>query len=214
MGAKWKNFFNRDIEDGVRGQAVVQGASRPPHETTVWHNVKMWLDVHVEGWEPYRIEHHCMVRTSKHPQAGATLPVVVDRENKERIDIQWDQVKTVEELMSEGQPGQIPGAPNITMGQPQVIDLRDAGLSGDLNEQIQQAMQIAQQAMQQQDVPMTPPATGPAEVAQPPAGPSDPGENMVTKRLVQLEQLAALRDSGALTDAEFEAEKIKILSSD
>ncbi len=35
---------------------------------------------------------------------------------------------------------------------------------------------------------------------------------MVTKRLAQLEQLASLRDSGVLTDAEFEAEKVKILS--
>lgn len=214
MGAKWKNFFNRDIEDGIRGQAVVQGASRLPHETTVWHNVKLWLDVHVEGWEPYRIEHHCMVKTSKHPQAGATLPVVVDRENKERIDIQWDEVKTGDELMREGQPGQVPGLGNMTMGQPQVIDLRNAGLSGDLNERIQQAMQIAQQTMQQGATGMTPPQATPTEPAQPPAGDAEPDENMVAKRLAQLEQLARLRDSGVLSDAEFEAEKIKVLSGD
>ncbi len=47
-------------------------------------------------------------------------------------------------------PGQIPGVGNMAMGQPQVIDLRNAGLSGDLNERIQQAMQIAQQTMQKQ----------------------------------------------------------------
>ncbi len=58
----------------------------------------MWLDVYVEGWEPYRVEHNCVVKISKHPQPGETLPVIVDRENKERIDIQWDQVKTVDEL--------------------------------------------------------------------------------------------------------------------
>ena len=102
----------------------------------------LWLDVYVEGWEPYRTEHHCMVKTSKHPQPGETLPVVVDRDNKERIDIQWDEVKTVDEIMREG-------SPIAPTGQPQVINLSGAGLSGDLNEQIQQAMQIAQQAMQQ-----------------------------------------------------------------
>ena len=51
--------------------------------------------------------------------------------------------------MRDGQPGQIPGVGNMAMGQPQVIDLRNAGLSGDLNERIQQAMEIAQQTMQQ-----------------------------------------------------------------
>jgi hypothetical protein len=38
--------------------------------------------------------------------------------------------------------------------------------------------------------------------------PSDQGV-----RLEQLKQLAALRDSGALTDAEFEAEKRRILDT-
>lgn len=207
----FKNFLGVDIKDGVRGQAAVRASSRPPESSTS-HNVQMWLDVYVEGWEPYRIEHHCMVHASKHPQPGSTLPVVVDRENKDRIDIQWDEVKTVDEIMSAGRPGEIPGAANITMGQPQVIDLRGAGLSGDLNEQIQQAIQLAQQAMQQ-GAPVTAGVTPPAETAHPPAD-SGAEDNMVAKRLVQLEQLAALRDSGVLTDAEFEAEKIKILSGD
>lgn len=202
---KFKNFWNVDIKDGVEGKAFVQSASQPPDDASAT-NVVMWLDVYVDGWEPYRVEHNCVVRISKHPQPGETLPVIVDRENKERIDIQWDQVKTVDELMRDGQPGQIPGAGNITMGQPQVIDLRNAGLSGDLNEKIQQAMQIAQQTMQAQGGAIAPDA--------PPAAPrSDASENMVTKRLAQLEQLASLRDSGVLTDAEFEAEKVKILSS-
>ena len=197
---KFKNFWNVDIKDGVEGKAFVQSASHPPDDATST-NVMMWLDVYVEGWEPYRVEHNCVVKISKHPQPGETLPVIVDRENKERIDIQWDQVKTVDELMRDGQPGQIPGVGNMAMGQPQVIDLRNAGLSGDLNERIQQAMQIAQQTMQQGAAGMPPPAVD-----------SGSDENMVTKRLAQLEQLASLRDSGVLTDAEFEAEKVKILS--
>ena len=67
----------------------------------------------------------------------------------------------------------------------------------------------------QRRCPVTPPpAGGPAETAQPRGVASDPDTNMVAKRLVQLEQLAALRDSGVLTDAEFEAEKIKVLGGD
>jgi hypothetical protein len=200
---KLKNFWNVDIKDGVRGKAVVQSASVPTESATAT-NVQMWLDVYVEGWEPYRVQHHCVVKMSKHPSPGQTLPVVVDRENKERIDIQWSEVKTVDEMMRDGRPGDMPGV-NVTMGQPQVINLSGPGLSGDLNEQIQQAMEIAQQAMQQaqqeQGIP----------TAEPPAA-DHPGDNMVAERLAQLERLAGLRDSGVLTDAEFEAEKAKVLA--
>jgi hypothetical protein len=209
---KFKNFWNVDVKDGVKGKAVVQAASMPPDSSTS-HNVSMWLDVYVEGWEPYRTEHHCMVKRVKHPQPGETLPVVVDRENKERIDIQWDEVKTVDEIMREGGPGALPG-------QPQVINLSGAGLSGDLNEQIQQAMQIAKQTMQQAqggvapsgaiDAPSTSDGTPGGPVEPPPA--SAPRPNMVEERLAQLERLAKLRDSGALSDAEYEAEKVKVLS--
>ena len=73
---KFKNFWNVDIKDGVKGKAVVQATSMPPDSSSS-HNVSLWLDVYVDGWEPYRTQHHCMVRRDKHPQPGETLPVVV-----------------------------------------------------------------------------------------------------------------------------------------
>jgi hypothetical protein len=216
---KFKNFWNVDIKNGVNGKAVVQSASMPTESATAT-NVSMWLDVYVEGWEPYRVQHHCVVKMSKHPSPGDTLPVVVDRENKERIDIQWKEVKTVDEIMREGGPGQIAGVGNVSMGQPQVINLSGAGLSGDLNEQIQQAMQIAQQAMEQAQEGTPPtelavsaatPGSAPTAETTSAAAPDAPSSNMVEERLAALERLAKLRDSGVLSDAEFEAEKIKVL---
>jgi len=216
---KFKNFWNVDIKNGVEGKAVVQSASMPTESATAT-NVSMWLDVYVEGWEPYRVQHHCVVKMSKHPSPGDTLPVVVDRENKERIDIQWKEVKTVDEIMREGGPGQIAGAGTVSMGQPQVINLSGAGLSGDLNEQIQQAMQIAQQAMEQAQEGTPPtelavsaatPGSAPTAETTSAAAPDAPSSNMVEERLAALERLAKLRDSGVLSDAEFEAEKIKVL---
>jgi hypothetical protein len=59
--------------------------------------------------------------------------------------------------------------------------------------------QAAQAQQPAEDAPAAAPAPAPAPAA---AGP-DPIE--------QLTQLAALKDSGALTEAEFEAEKAKIL---
>jgi hypothetical protein len=61
------------------------------------------------------------------------------------------------------------------------------------NKQAAQAQQAAPEA----------PAAAPAPAPEPAAAAPDPIE--------QLTQLAALKDSGALTEAEFEAQKAKIL---
>jgi Short C-terminal domain len=166
---KLKNLFNVDIKDGERGQAVVQSSSMPIRGRS--YNVSMWLDVYLEGREPYRIEHECMVSATKHPWPGARLPVVVDRQNPKRIDIQWDELQTVDERMAAGAP-----APAAGQGQ-QVIDLRGTPLGDELRA-----------------------AVG----AQ---GEADPADD----RLAQLERLAKLRDSGALTQEEFDRQKAAIL---
>ncbi len=59
------------------------------------------------------------------------------------------------------------------------------------------------QAAQAQQAPAEAPAEAPVEAPAPAAATPDPIE--------QLTQLAALRDSGALTQAEFDAQKAKIL---
>lgn len=173
---KLKNLFNVDIKDGLPGSAVVQSSSVPT-EAARSYNVSMWLDVYVEGRDPYRVKHECMVKAGKHPWPGTTLPVVIDRENPDRIDIQWEDVKTVDEQMAEA-PG--PAAP--IAGQPQVIDLRGTELA----EQLRDAL------------------TG--------AGATPEGSNMVEDRIAKLERLSKLRESGVLSEAEFEAEKARILA--
>jgi hypothetical protein len=157
---KLKNLLNVDIKDGLPGKAVVQSSSVPT-EAARSYNVSMWLDVYVEGREPYRVKHECMVKAGKHPWPGTTLPVVVDREKPDRIDIQWEELQTVDERMAEGP------APTAA-GQPQVIDLRGAAPEG--------------------------------------------RSNMVEDRIAQLERLSKLRESGVLSEAEFEAEKARILA--
>jgi Short C-terminal domain len=155
---KLKNLFNVDIKDGLKGSAVVQSSSMPTPEARSY-NATIWLDVTVEGREPYRVKHECMVKAGKHPWPGQTLPVVVDRENPERIDIQWEELQTIDERMAAGGP---------TAAQPQVIDLRGAA--------------------------------------------AETSGNVVEDRIAQLERLSKLRESGVLSDAEFEAEKARILA--
>ena len=174
---KLKNLFNVDIKDGLKGSAVVQSSSMPSPEARSY-NATIWLDVTVEGREPYRVKHECMVKAGKHPWPGQTLPVVVDRENPERIDIQWQELQTIDERMAAGGPAAAGGPVG---GQPQVIDLRGT----DLADQLRGALAGA--------------------------GAESSG-NVVEDRIAQLERLSKLRESGVLSDAEFEAEKARILA--
>ena len=224
---KLKNFMNADIKDGVRGQAHLQSVSQPTESGTSG-NCRMWLDVYVEGWEPYRLKHHCMVKMTKWPSPGETLPVMVDREIKERIDILWDEVKTVDELMSEGAPGQAPGQVTVNMGEPQVIDLSGAGAAGaagaagmpgippgsippGMEEQVRQAMEMAQQMMGQmaqmqgnQVPPGVPPTTG--AVPPTPQPPAPPGADPQVEELAEstgnmvLDRIAQLERLAKLRD--------------
>jgi hypothetical protein len=179
---KLKNLFNVDIKDGLKGSAVVQSSSMPTPQAQMY-NVTMWLDVQVEGRAPYRVHHECMVKAGKHPWPGTTLPVIVDRENPERIDVQWGDIQTIDERMAEG-PGPVaPGAPG---GGQQVIDLRGT----DAAEQIRAAL------------------AGAAPAGAAPAG----SGNMVEDRIASLERLSKLHETGVLSDAEFEAEKARILA--
>jgi hypothetical protein len=187
---KLKNLFNVDIKDGLPGQAVVQSSSVPT-EAARSYNVSMWLDVYVEGREPYRVKHECMVKAGKHPWPGTTLPVVVDRENSERIDIQWQGLKTVDERMAEAPGPAVAGAPPGA-GEPQVIDLRGTELADQLRD-----------ALAAQGIGTGGPDAGAAP---------ETGGNMVEDRIAKLERLSKLRESGVLSDAEFEAEKARILA--
>lgn len=184
---KLKNLFNVDIKDGLKGSAVVQSSSMPMPQASSY-NTSMWLDVRLEGREPYRVRHECMVKSGKHPWPGTTLPVVVDRENPERIDIQWQEIQTIDERMEEGGPAPAAaGSSPAAGGQPQVIDLRGT----DVADQIRDA--LAAQGV----------ATGAAAAG---------SGSMVEDRIAKLERLSKLRESGVLSEAEFEAEKARILA--
>ena len=68
----------------------------------------------------------------------------------------------------------------------------------------QEAAQQQEQTQQQEAAAQQTPPPAPAEAA-----PADVGDDLVA----QLEKLASLKDSGVLTEAEFEAAKAKLLAS-
>jgi hypothetical protein len=75
-----------------------------------------------------------------------------------------------------------------------------------------QQQQYAQQAAAAQPVYQQPPPPMYQQPAPQAAAPAQPG-GMTTEKMEQLKQLGQLHESGILTDAEFDAEKQKILNS-
>jgi len=87
------------------------------------------------------------------------------------------------------------------------VSRRQANRWGAEDQQQQQA------AAQPAPVPEPTPAAAPEPVYVQPVVAAEPPPDDMTDKLEQLQQLGALKEQGILTDAEFEAQKTKILSS-
>jgi hypothetical protein len=85
--------------------------------------------------------------------------------------------------------------------QQQQMDAQQNAQIDDVQQQQDAQQQQAAQPVDQQPAPPPPQAAAPA-----PSG-------MTTDKIEELKQLGALHDSGILTDAEFDAQKQKILNS-
>jgi hypothetical protein len=164
-------------------------------------NLPMTLHVYVEGLTPYEVKDHWMVKAKDTIALSGSIPVKVDSGDQEKVAIDWDTLRSEyaqhEEARRAALTQQGPVGPNVTIGEPQVIDL-----SAD-----PQAGAQLQQMLGQMGIHIEQPGAGAAE---PSAGaPQPPGS--VDDPIAKLERLAALRASGALTDAEFEEQKRRIL---
>jgi hypothetical protein len=165
-------------------------------------NLPMTLQVYVEGMTPYEVEDQWMVKAKDTITLQGWIPVKVDPDDQTKVAIDWDPLRERHEqeerarreaLAAQGPVG--PGGPaghpgvNVTVGEPQVIDLSDNP----------EMMQQVQEALGQFGIQMEQGEQQPA-----PAG-GDP--------IAQIERLAALRQSGALTEEEFQEQKRRILGA-
>jgi hypothetical protein len=192
-------LFNR-IKDPVEGTAQVAGCTAYSGEG-VYQNIRMNLVVQALGVEPFTLEHKCLVHAQKWPSPGQMLPVVFDRQRHQRLKIKWDEVaegrdvsreraEAMRDALAGGAAGEVAGMPGA-----QVIDLR-----GDPN---RDAILRSLEAATGQDL------DGDGRIGG--VAPATPPGDSDGDRLAQLERLARLRDSGALTDEEFAAEKRRLL---
>jgi hypothetical protein len=182
-------FKARRMKDPVDGTAQVVGSTQPPDSASS-SNVNLTLVVQAEGVPATSIEHSCVAPTRKWPYPGQSLPVTFDRADPDRLKVRWDEIPESGDVAK--QQADALAAQMNQGGGPQVVQAGGADVS-----------EIVQ-ALQQQ----YPGAQIEVDGAQTSAGSAEEGGD---DRVAQLERLARLRESGALSDEEFEREKARIL---
>ena len=190
MGLLGDSFKAMRMKDPVDGVAQVVGSTHPPDSATSG-NVHLTLVLQAEGFPATNVDLDCIAPTKKWPYPGEQLPVTFDRSDPERVKVRWDDVPEGRQV-AESQAAALAAAMNQGGG------AQGAVQGGDVNEivaALQQAMPGSQIQVEGGQA---------AGAAQPQAAGGD-------ERVAQLERLAKLKESGALTDTEFEREKARIL---
>lgn len=198
------NLFGQPrIKDGERGHAVVMARDRPS-ESATHHYIRLSLQVHVPSRAPYLLEQRFNVRTAKMPEPGDQLPVTVDRGDPERLRIEWDDVPTWRDKVRAQHEASLQGGPlgGLQPGSNVQVTHHTIDATSD-----PAALAEVQELLRAQGIDLGQMLGGvPAPQAAPPA--ADDGVDDV---VASLERLVRLRDAGALTPAEFEAQKARIL---
>jgi hypothetical protein len=219
-------FSTRKIlKKGLPGRATVVSSSVPERGATSF-NMAMTLQVHVEGITPYEVEDQWMVKAKDTEFLGSfPLPIKVDAENHDKVAIDWDQFRQeAAEQKSARQQALADGGAGAAQGATPVIDMQN---DPELRHKIEQVLgrtltpgstetiaendpQLQMRIMQvvQQHAAEKAAGAGASGFASDAGG---GGGDPEAERIAQLERLASLKDSGALSDKEFEAEKNKIL---
>jgi len=219
-------FTHRKIlKKGMPGRATIVEMSMP-HSGASSQNIAMTLQVHVEGLTPYEVEDQWMVSSKDTLGFGLSLPVKVDQKDQNKVAIDWEQARAEDEQQTAARREALAsggGAGGAAQGATPVIDMQN---DPELRHKIEQilgrkltpgstetiaendpALQMRIMQVVQEHAAQKAAGAGGSGFASDAVGGGDPeGE-----RIAQLERLAALKASGALSETEFEAEKKKIL---
>ena len=202
MGLLGSLLGGMSMKDPVEGTAQIVSCTGY-HGEGVMQNCRMQLVVEAEGIEPTEVEHSELVHNRKWPHPGMVLPARIDRANPKKVKLDWDAVQDSREqaqgsaeAMAAARRGEGGGAGIGGVGGAQVINFSGGDLSQLSDEQRQKLAALG----------IDPSALG-AAAADGGGGGDDAGD----ERLDQLQKLADLKERGALTEKEFEAEKKKLL---
>ena len=206
----FRALFPKKIKDPVEGTAqIVSCSGTNPHATS--QTCRLQLVVNVEGIEPFAIDHTQILKISRWPHPGMSIPVTVSRSDPTNLRLDFDSIPDwqdagmdrAEQIAAAMRGEGDADAPQIT-GLPGGSTVQVVNLSGD-PAAAEQAIAKAEQAT---GVDLN--ADGKIGSGAAPAPPDNSGD---ADRIAQLERLAKLHDSGALSDDEFEAEKARLLGT-
>jgi hypothetical protein len=155
----------------------------------------MTLTVRGEGVPPTAVEHSCMCRADRWPSPGDVLPVTLDARKPKRLKVEWDEVESARDRAWSTATAMASQQAARERGDRQGVtpeEERAAAAAGIDLDALRQAFPGATIDVESHTIGA--------------AGEPD--------RIATLERLAKLRESGALSDAEFEAEKARILRGD
>lgn len=203
-------LFRRKPKDGVRGTAHVV-SSTAHGARAAYQNCRLNLVVQAEGMQPYSVEHSQMCPASKWPQPGTVVPVVVSRKDPTHLKIDFDAMPDAADVARQraeqqaamlrnlgaaggGGAGMLSGAAFAGSPQVTIVGGTAADIPPDKRAALEQMLGVD--------------LDGDGTIGGAPDGPAGSDD-----RLVQLERLAHLHATGALTTAEFEAEKRRLLAS-
>lgn len=194
------------MRDPVRGTATVVSSSSPmdgmgDSSPPSWTHYSMTCVVQAEGVPAESAHQAGFGPTNRWPYAETVLPVTVDRADATEWVVHWDELLTVKEThdaqaeaLAAAMRGEL-GAGVGGVGGVTVVDPHGDPARRDQVLSALQAQGVDVEALQRQR--------------------SDASENgsVSDDQLARLERLGALHSSGVLSDAEFEAQKAKILGS-
>lgn len=185
MGLIGDAIKSRRMDDPVDGTAQVVGSTQPPDSATS-SNVNLTLVVQAEGVPATSVKHSCIAPIKKWPFPGTTLPVTFDRSDPSKLKVRWDDIQESADA-AKAQADALAASLNQGGGGTGA----SAADVGGIVEALQQAMPGAQVNVEG------------AQGGSQSAGGDD--------RVAQLERLTKLKESGALSEKEFEREKARIL---
>jgi len=197
-------LFERKMQDPVPGTARVvdnDGLNSLPGQAV---HCPLDLMVEAEGMPAYMVHIKVRPKTGKWPEINQMLPVVLDRSNLARVEIVWDQIQSLQDRVQMRKARRLDDAQQAVAGNSAWDAPAGDGSTQDLMRQALGNPAAFAEKMRAQG--MT--SAGFPQGAQAAGGPAASAPADVADRVAKL---ADLRDRGALTEDEFQAQKGRIL---
>lgn len=208
------------LKKGIPGRASITAFTMPERGAST-QNIHMTLEVHAEGLSPYEVEDQWLVSSKDTLGFGLEVPVKVDPGKPDRVAIDWKAARAERAADKASRQAALASQPPVSAagvgGASQVVDARnDPELRAKLERVVGRKLEPGSQ--ETIDVSTDPAlAARIAEVVQQHAiegardGAAPQPSAAADDPLAKLERLAKLRESGALTEAEFEQQKRNLL---